>query len=88
MQDNDPKHMSNRAQRWIEKENINWWKTPAEAPDMNPVENLWHELKEYLRCEVKPKTRDQLIAGIEGFWKTVSVAKCQKIHKSSEKSCS
>ena len=81
MQDNDPKHTSNRAQQWIEKENINWWKTPAESPDMNrfnPVENLWHELKEYLRREVKPKTKDQLIAGIEEFWKTVSVAKCQK----------
>ena len=45
---------------------------------MNPVENLWHELKEYLRREVKPKTKDQLIAGIEEFWKTVSVAKCQE----------
>ena len=27
----------------------NWWRTPAESPDMNPIENMWHELKEYIR---------------------------------------
>lgn len=39
MQDNDPKHTS---------KNINWWCTPPESPDMNPIENLWHELKEHI----------------------------------------
>ena len=78
MQDNDPKHTSKKAQQWFESESINWWKTPAESPDINPIENLWHELKEYLRREVKPKTKDQLISGIEEFWETVSVEKCRK----------
>lgn len=45
MQDNDPKHTSRRAQKFFEDNNINWWRTPPESPDANPIENLWHELK-------------------------------------------
>ena len=45
MQDNDPKHTSRHAQAFFVEKSINWWKTPPESPDANPIENLWHELK-------------------------------------------
>ena len=45
MQDNDPKHTSRRAKSFFEDNGINWWRTPPESPDANPIENLWHELK-------------------------------------------
>jgi len=57
---------------------ISWWKTPPESPDLNPIENLWHKLKEYIRREVKPKTKDELVEGIKEFWSLVSGEKCQK----------
>ena len=78
MQDNDPKHTSLYAKEWIDENGVNWWKTPAESPDLNPIENLWHELKEYIRREVKPKTKEQLIQGIAEFWGTVDKNKCLK----------
>ena len=78
MQDNDPKHTSRLANEFFQSSNINWWKTPPESPDTNPIENLWHELKEYLRREVKPKIKQELIDGIQDFWRTVTVAKCTK----------
>ena len=78
MADNDPKHTSRHAQRYLEEKQINWWRTPAESPDLNPIENMWHELKEYIRREVKPKTKEELIDGIEAFWSTVDIDKCRK----------
>ena len=45
MQENDPKHTSRRTRDFFEQHSINWWKTPPESPDANPLENLWHELK-------------------------------------------
>lgn len=78
MQDNDPKHTSGRVGEWIDSNNINWWKTPPESPDLNPIENLWHELKEYLRRVIKPKTKDELISGIMKFWDTVDMEKTRK----------
>ena len=77
-QDNDPKHTSKKAKSFLSENGVNWWKTPAESPDLNPIENMWHELKEFLRREVKPKTKSELVAGIEEFWDTVSIAKCKK----------
>jgi len=47
MQDNDPKCTSKLAESFYSRNNINWWKTPPKSPDCNPIENMWHELKEF-----------------------------------------
>ena len=77
-QDNDPKHTSRLAKEFMEKEGINWWKTPQESPDLNPIELLWHELKHFLRTVVKPTTKDELEAGILRFWRErMTAGKCR-----------
>ena len=38
---------------------------------------MWHELKSFLRREVKPKTKDELVAGINRMWSGVTKEKCQ-----------
>ena len=78
IQDNDPKHVSRMAQTFYLEKGINWYRTPPESPDMNPIENDWHELKEFIRREVKPTTKDQLVEGIRQFWSTVDAAKCYR----------
>ena len=79
MQDNDPKHTSRRAKSFFEEKNINWWPTPPESPDLNPIEDLWHELKFYLESKVKPRHKQELVDGIKKFWvKKVTPAKCEK----------
>lgn len=49
MQDNDPKHTSKKAREFFAEKGVNWWHTPPESPDTNPIENLWHEMK-VMKC--------------------------------------
>ena len=79
MQDNDPKHTSRRAQTFFEEHNINWWRTPPESPDLNPIEDLWHELKFFLESKVKPRNKQELVDGIKKFWeRRITPEKCAK----------
>ena len=38
--DNDPKHASKYIEEFFVRNNINWWPTPHESPDLNPIENI------------------------------------------------
>lgn len=53
-QDNDPKHTSKYIEKFFEKNRIVWWRSPTESPDLNPIENIWGSLKQYLRTQYKP----------------------------------
>ena len=64
--------------KFFEDNGVHWWKTPPESPDANPIENLWHELKEFIRRETKPRNKQDLIEGITKFWSTVDKEKCTK----------
>ena len=66
------------AKKFLTDNGIYHWETPAESPDLNPIEMLWNELKYHLRKRVKPKTKDELVNGIVSFWKTVDWMKCTK----------
>ena len=45
MADNDPKHTSNAAKDFLVGKKITWWHTPVVSSDCNPIETLWHELR-------------------------------------------
>jgi len=66
------------GQEFMIENGVTWWKTPPESLDLNLIENLWHEMKEFIRREVKPKTKDELVDGILKFWGSVSGEKCRK----------
>ena len=78
-QDNDPKHTSNLAKSIFEEEVVNWWKTPPESPQLNPIELVWHDLKHHLRTIVKPRAKEALVDGITQFWaQAMTVKKCKR----------
>jgi hypothetical protein len=76
--DNDPKHRSHTSHRFYEENNIVHWETPAQSPDLNPIELVWACLKNFVR-EVKPTSKQELIQTIGKFWTTqVTPAYCNK----------
>ena len=63
---------------FLKENSVNYWPTPAESPDLNPIEKLCHELKHFLATVIKPHNKEELVEGIRSFWsRRVTPEKCQ-----------
>ena len=49
---------------------------------MNPIENIWAQLKHYIAKVVKPMKKEEHIQGIRDFWSTLVTPElcCNYIH--------
>ena len=72
-QDNDPKHASKSTKAWLEKKGWKLLEWPSQSPDLNPIENLWWDLKKAVAAR-RPKN----IADLE----TIAHEEWAKIPKS------
>ena len=66
--DNATSHISGYTKTFFNQNDINHFRTPAQSPDLNPIEMVWHDLKTYISEEIKPRNKGELIRGIKEFW--------------------
>lgn len=80
-QDNDPKHTSWNAKNWLLYNCPKVLATPAQSPDMNPIEHLWGELKKRLasRCV---SSKSQLKQAVLEEWEKIEPTYCKKLVES------
>jgi hypothetical protein len=57
--DNEPKHTSRKAKRFLEKCNVNVMRWPAQSLHLNPIEHLWNDVDEKIKMK-KPSNLNDL----------------------------
>lgn len=69
-QDNDPKHKSHVVRMWLLYNCGKVIDTPAQSPDLNPIENLWVYLKKKV-AKRQPTNKTALKSAILEEWKNI-----------------
>ena len=85
-QDNDPKHTAKRVKKYLSDKKVRVLEWPAQSPDLNPIENLWHKVQQGIRGK-KFKTPDVLFAALQTEWSRLPPTYMAKLVESMPRRC-
>ncbi|GBM00365.1 hypothetical protein AVEN_179184-1 [Araneus ventricosus] len=66
-QDNDPKHNAHIGRLWALYHCPQLVRTPAQSPDLNPIENIWDHLNNRIR-KFKISSKNELREKLMSEW--------------------
>ena len=82
MQDGAPCHRSKVAKNFLDSNNIHLLERPGNSPDLNPIENLWTNMKNKV-FEEQPLSGAELVKAIKEVWvNKISKEYCQSLIES------
>lgn len=80
-QDNNPKHTAGLVKDWFREKQVSVVPWPSQSPDLNPIENLWNELKRKLGGQYFTNG-NQLWEAVQREWYSIPQQTCQKLKES------
>jgi transposase len=86
LQDNDPKHTSIPVRTWLHNKGVQCLDFPPYSPDLNPIENLWNDLKRRVESH-NPSTLAELEQHLNAEWKATDTELLAKLVDSMRRRC-